>query len=110
MKNITVEDILNIADGELIIGDKNLICENFSKDTREINVNDVYVGIKGEKFDGSKFWKDALDKGASCVIVENIIVTEEERNKYSNKTIIKVDDTLEALYKIARFKRDLYVA
>ena len=108
MKNITVEDILNIADGELIIGDKNLICENFSKDTREINVNDVYVGIKGEKFDGSKFWKDALDKGASCVIVENIIVTEEERNKYSNKTIIKVDDTLEALYKIARFKRDLY--
>ena len=108
MKNITVEDILNIADGELIIGDKNLICENFSKDTREINVNDVYVGIKGEKFDGSKFWKDALDKGASCVIVENIIVTEEERNKYSKKTIIKVDDTLEALYKIARFKRDLY--
>ncbi len=108
MKNITVEDILNIADGELIIGDKNLICENFSKDTREINVNDVYVGIKGEKFDGSKFWKDALDKGASCVIVENIIVTEEEKNKYSNKTIIKVDDTLEALYKIARFKRNLY--
>ncbi len=108
MKNIKVEDILNITNGELIIGDKNLICENFSKDTRQINKNDVYIGIKGEKFDGNEFWKEALEKGASCVIVENIIVTEEEKIKYNNKTIIKVDDTLEALYKIARFKRDLY--
>ncbi len=108
MKNIKVEDILNITNGELIIGNKNLICENFSKDTRQINKNDVYIGIKGEKFDGNEFWKEALEKGASCVIVENIIVTEEEKIKYNNKTIIKVDDTLEALYKIARFKRDLY--
>ena len=35
MKNITVEDILNICNGNLICGDKKDICENFCKDTSE---------------------------------------------------------------------------
>ena len=103
-----VKDILNITKGQLIIGNENLECENFSKDTRTIQKGDIYIGIKGEKFDGSQFWKQALDNGAEAVIIENIEITEQEKKNYSNKTIIKVENTLEALYKIAKYKRSLY--
>lgn len=105
---MNIKDILKVADGELIIGDKNLECENFSKDTRTIQQGDIYIGIKGEKFNGSEFWKQALDNGAVAVIIENIEISEKEKEKYSSKTIIKVKDTLKALYEIAKYKRSLY--
>ena len=108
MKDITVEEILKITGGELIIGNKEIVCKNFSKDTRTIQKGDIYIGIKGEKFDGSMFWEQALENGADVVIVENISVLPEEKEKYSDKTIIKVENTLEALYKIASYKRSLY--
>lgn len=103
-----VKDILNVTKGKLIIGNENLECENFSKDTRTIQKGDIYIGIKGEKFDGSMFWEQALDNGAEAVIVEKIEITEQKMEKYSNKTIIKVENTLEALYEIAKYKRNLY--
>ena len=108
MKKITVQDIINITNGELITGDINLICETFSKDSRNINPQDTYIGIKGEKFDGNLFWKQALESGATCVIVENIDFTQKDKEEFKNKTIIKVKNTLEALYEIAKFKRNLY--
>ena len=69
MKELLVKDIIKVTNGKLIIGNENLVCNNFSKDTRTINKGDVYIGIKGEKFDGSKFWKEALNNGASSVII-----------------------------------------
>lgn len=101
-----VKDILKITKGQLIIGNENLECENFSKDTRTIQKGDIYIGIKGEKFDGSLFWKQALENGANAVIIENIEIKQEELPK--NKTVIKVKNTLKALYEIAKYKRSLY--
>lgn len=103
-----VRDILQKTKGQLIMGNEDLECENFSKDTRTIQKGDIYIGIKGEKFDGSQFWKQALDNGAEAVIIENAEITPEDIQQYSNKTIIKVENTLEALYEIARYKRSLY--
>lgn len=108
MKNIRVKDIIKVTKGKLITGNEELICEKFSKDTRTIQKGDIYIGIKGEKFDGSEFWKQALDSGAEAVIISNIEITQEEKEIYSSKTIIKVEDTLKALYEIAKFKRSLY--
>ena len=108
MKNLKVKDIVEVTNGKLILGSKDFECENFSKDTRQINKGDIYIGIKGEKFDGSRFWKQALDKGAEGVIIGNIEILEEEKNKYNDKIIIQVENTLEALYKIAEAKRNLY--
>lgn len=108
MKELLVKDIIKVTNGKLIIGNENLVCNNFSKDTRTINKDDVYIGIKGEKFDGSKFWKEALNNGASSVIISNIEITKEEKENFKGKTIIIVEDTLKALYEIAKLKRNLY--
>ena len=103
-----VKDILKVTNGKLLAGNENIECENFSKDTRTINEGDIYIGIKGEKFDGSKLWDEALEKGAKAVIVENIEIEKDKLQKYANKAIIKVENTLEALYKLAEYKRSLY--
>ena len=103
-----ISEILNVTKGKLIIGKEDLECENFSKDTRTIQNGDIYIGIKGEKFDGNQFWKQALDNGAEAVIIQDVEIDKMELEKYSNKTIIKVANTLEALYEIARYKRSLY--
>ncbi len=103
-----VKEILKITQGKLITGNPELECENFSKDTRTIKNGDIYIAIKGEKFDGNSFWKQALELGAQAVIIEDIKISEEEKKKYHEKTIIEVKDTLQALYKIAEYKRSLY--
>lgn len=108
MKNLNIKEIIKETNGELIQGNEQYECINFSKDTRSIQKGDCYIGIKGATFDGSKFWKQALDQGASTVIIENVEITEEDKNQYAEKNIIKVENTLEALYKIANYKRNKY--
>ncbi len=108
MKEVKVKDIVRVTKGKLICGNEEKICNNFSKDTRTIQKGDMYIGLKGEKFDGSKFWEQAIENGAEGVIIEGQEITQENKEKYSNKIIIEVEDTLEALYEIAKYKRSLY--
>lgn len=108
MKNLTVQDIIEQTNGKLIIGNKNLECKSYSKDTRIIGKGDCFIAIKGERFNGNLFWRKALEKGAEAVIVDELDFTEEDKKKFYGKTVIKVENTLEALYKIAEYKRSLY--
>lgn len=108
MKNLTIKDIINVTKGNMIQGNPEFICKNFSKDTRTIQKGDIYIAIKGEKFDGNMFWKQALEKGAECVIVSDIQYEKEDLEIFQEKTIIKVENTLEALYEIAKLKRSFY--
>ena len=103
MKDITVKDIVNICQGKLICGDENIICKEFKKDTRTIKTGDVYVGIKGENFDGNTLYEEAFENGAEVCIVSGV-----EAKEYEGKTIIEVEDSLNALQKIAEYKRSLY--
>ena len=108
MKDLTIKNILEVTKGKLLVGNEEYICRNYSKDTRIIKKEDCYIGIKGENFDGNIFWEKALENGASTVIVQNVEIEAEKLKKWSNKNIIKVENTLEALYEIARYKRNLY--
>lgn len=102
--NLKIKDILKCTNGKLIIGDTEKECKNYSKDTRTIKKGDTYIGIKGEKFDGSSFWKDALNNGAETVIINNIKLNEIEEYKKQNKNIIQVEDTIKAIGEMASYK------
>ena len=108
--NLKIEDILNCTEGKLIIGNKNAECKDYSIDTRTIKQGNTYIGIKGESFDGNKFWEDAFNNGAETVIIDKIEIEEEKIKNYEakNKNIIMVDDTIIALGKMAVLKRYLY--
>ena len=97
-----IEEILNATKGKLICGDINEKCENFKRDTREIENGDVYIALKGEKFDGNDFYLDAINRGAKTCIVSKAV------EPYKDVNIIKVEDTTKALQDIAKYKRSLY--
>lgn len=106
-KEITVNKVLEICDGKLLAGDRNLEINSYSKDTRTINSGDMYLGIKGERVDGNDFIEKAFENGATgCITDKNL--DESFIKKYENKVIIKVEDTVKAIQKIAQYKRSLY--
>ena len=105
---IKVKDILKITKGELIIGNPEETCEKYAKDSREVQEGDIYIGIKGEKVNGSQYYEKAFENGAKGCIIQEIEIGETEKQKYKNKTIIKVEDTTKALQQIASYKRSKY--
>ena len=107
-KQITVKNILDVTGGKLICGSESLICEKFSKDTRELNKGEVYVGLQGENFNGSTLYEEALQKGAIACLLQGVEISNEVIEKYPNATIILVENTVKALQQIATYKRSLY--
>ena len=104
MHNLYVRDIIKLCNGKLLNGNSDLILGDFCNDTRKIKVNDVYVGIKGEVFDGNKFYKDAIEKGASVCILDCV----EDDYEYGEATVVLVSDTLKCVQELAKYKRSLY--
>ena len=103
-----VEDIVKATNGKLLVGKLQENCENFCTDTRKIQKGDVYVGLKGEKFNGKEYYKEALEKGAKVAVISGIKIADEELKRYKDKTIVEVEDSLEAFGNIAAYKRELY--
>lgn len=100
---LTIKKIVEICQGELFSGDENLECISFTKDTRTLREGDVYIGIKGEKFDGNAFYQDAFSKGASAAILEK---NSFDRKYDGDRAIVLVEDSIEALRLLGMFKRD----
>lgn len=69
-----------------------------SIDTRKIEPGCIFVAIKGERFDANTFAKEALEKGAGYVIIDNAQYFIDERT-------ILVEDSLETLQELAKFHR-----
>ena len=110
MKHITLGDLIRVTQGELICGgkNKNLLCDQYCFDTRQLKKGDIHVGIFGEEINGGIYYEEALKKGAIGSIVQDVEIPEEKRKKYENQFIIKVPNTLKALAQIAIYKRSLY--
>ena len=99
---LSVAKILEICNGSLICGNDQLEIESFSKDTRTIEKNDCYVGIKGENFNGNLYWKEAKEKGAIACIVEEF---KDALNEEENFPIILVENSIKALQDLASYVR-----
>lgn len=70
-----------------------------SIDTRKIAEKSFFVAIKGERFDANTFASEALEKGASYVIIDN------EDYHIDNRTVL-VKDSLVALQELAKYHRN----
>ena len=54
--------------GSALVDKKNIIISGISTDSKKIKKNYIFFAIKGKKFNGEKFIKDAVYKGASVVV------------------------------------------
>ena len=90
------------------VPEKTLIV-GINTDTRNLQSGEGFVALRGEKFDGHKFVQQAMEKGASCVIVEEEYTLNNRVTQQSNSVpILQVENTLEAYQKIARWWRDRF--
>ena len=76
-----------------------LECSTVSIDTRKINENCLFIALKGENFDANTFAKEALDKGAKYVIIDN-------PNFYINEKTILVENSLKTLQELSKLHRE----
>ncbi len=102
MEPLCVNEIVEATKGRLVNGDKSLSIKGISIDSRSIKKGDLFIAIKGERFDGHDFINDAVKNGASGIILSSL---HSPLKTLSPAFIIKVSDTLKALQNLAGYYR-----
>jgi UDP-N-acetylmuramoyl-tripeptide--D-alanyl-D-alanine ligase len=93
-----LSEIAKAVDGRMQGAD--VLCESVGIDSRNIIKNQLFVGIKGERFDGNTYAEEAIKQGAAAVLISN-------ENAGVTSAII-VTDTKLALGKLAKYWRQKF--
>lgn len=88
--------IENLTD-KVITGDTNIDINKIEYNSQKIEKNDIFVAIKGYKEDGNDYIKEAVEKGAVCIVTEDNL----DASKLPNITIVRVQNSRIALSLIA---------
>jgi len=64
MDPLALSEIASMTGALLAAGDPSAVVSRVCKDTREILPGDLYVALRGERFDGNDFLAEAVSKGA----------------------------------------------
>lgn len=98
----TVEKLLSATRGKLEQHGKSRLLGEIVTDSRTITSGDIFLALKGENFDGHDFLDVAVQKGAAAVVVSELCRVDDQ-----DVSVIKVDDTLNALGDLASYRRQL---
>lgn len=98
MWTLRLADVIEATGGKLLFGDSNGI-RGISIDSRTIKEGELFVALKGARFDGHDFLTEALNKGSGA------IVSVPPAAPPRGKAIIHVSNTLKALQDIAHYLR-----
>ena len=99
---LSVKDILEATRGRLVSGEERTFSAA-SIDSRTIQEGELFVPIRGERFDGHDFIAAGLNAGSGALASRQWLA--EHPSDAGPKPVIEVEDTLEALQEIARFVR-----
>jgi len=94
----TIDELARILGTEAPVGGA-LSFERISTDTRTLETGDVFLALKGERFDGSRFVSEAFARGA----VAAVTTTSDDAGP-----CLIVEDPLRALQQFAAFHRARY--
>jgi UDP-N-acetylmuramoyl-tripeptide--D-alanyl-D-alanine ligase len=104
MMSLKLKDIHRSVDGEWATSPTGGVIQDVSTDSREIGHGDLFVALKGDRFDGHDFVDEVKEKGAKAAIVSRV---PEELSEDGEFGLIKVEDTLQALGDLARYYRGI---
>ena len=97
------EEILVATTGEVLWQGKERVFGEVVTDSRKVEKGSVFVALKGERFDGHEFLREAVRRGALCLVVHK----RAQRSELREATVIKVRDTLKALGNLAHYRRQV---
>ncbi len=92
-----LKELTEVLNGELLNFKEDIHISGISTDSREELKGKLFIPLIGEKFNGHNFIEQAFKKGAVASL------SSEDRKINSEKPIIKVEDTLISLGKIAKY-------
>ena len=110
MKAFTIRQIIEATKGQLLESssiDLDGEVNGVSTDTRTIKKGELFIPLVGEIFDGHYFVDEAIEKGASAVLIHR----EDAKflpELFPEVAVIKVADTLKALQDLAAFQRSRF--
>lgn len=108
---LSLREILDVTGGTLLAGDPQLRPLGISTDTRSLVPGQMFVALRGERFDGHDFAASALAKGACGVLVERGRAKALVQSPHCpGAALVEVQDTLFALGEIAGKWRKLHKA
>ena len=105
---LTIEEVLRATGGKLLQGKENAFFQGISTDSRTITEGELFIALKGPRFDGHHYALEALKKKAGGVLIGEDQVGDIRWNGYRSRAVIAVKDTLTALGDIARDWRRKY--
>jgi UDP-N-acetylmuramoyl-tripeptide--D-alanyl-D-alanine ligase len=103
-KMFSVDEIVSATQGKLVGGKKGHEFSGVCIDSRMVKPGQLFIAIKGDRFDGHDFIPQALEAGASGAILS----MRSRHLRFQNKVLIQVEDTLTALQEIARVHRSRF--
>ncbi len=106
---LKIKDMIGISNASLIFGnpDDTVDFNYFSKDSRIVKDGDVFIGIKGDNFDGNDYYEEALKKGAkTCILSKDISISEEIKKAYNDRNLLIIEDVENFLVELSKPIRD----
>jgi len=100
MKKLLITKLAEILNARFLTDcGQNLSFSSVNTDSRTVKPGECFFAIAGENFDGHNFLPDVFAKGASCAVVSKDV-------SLSDYPILKVDDTIKALGRLAAWYRN----
>ena len=105
MPRFTTEEITR-ATGASVSGGNGITFADVTTDTRAVVQGALFIALKGERFNGEDFLKEAQEAGAAGVLVSN--ACGEEKTEGLTLSVFRVPDPLRAYQQIAHAHRERF--
>lgn len=94
MKSLSVSNIAALAGGTLVAASGDALILRVVTDSRQVKPGDLFVALRGDRFDAHQFLDQVVAQGATAVLVDQV---------YASQTaVIQVSNTLSALQLLAK--------
>lgn len=91
--------------GRLTAGPPETRVDRFAIDSRRVRTGDLFIALRGARFDGHRFIPEAVRKGAAGVVVSDLSSVGSDAGAPGSPFVIAAPDTTRALQRIGRFVR-----
>lgn len=103
MEYMGFDEIVNAVGGKIILNGKYSGYKNVCTDTRKLERGDIFIALRGEKFNGNDYVGEASKRGASICMVDEIKFNKNEISECT--AIIWVKNGNKALLDLAELYR-----
>ena len=103
MPAFTIEDIVRGTRGALLGGDLGIAVAGISIDSRSLGVGEAFFAIRGERLDGHVFLRDAVGRGAACLVIHAV-----PDDLPPGVPVVLVDETTKALGRLGAWHRQRF--